>query len=305
MSTPTNVVQDKDIYLTLDNLFTNADTNVSNIQTTIQTIGSARNSYDEFTTNMENFLRYENMVDARLQQLKSFVDDRTAITAEDEAITNLETRIQTVAERYADKVTANNTLADQVNTKFNEVKTILTTLSQRSASLSQKVDNYTNLISTKRAVGYAASKTIMLAVSPGSYAANSFLAFDATGLSILSPSGFYDLGFNFTLNGNRQGIFYGGYTGFPTTGQAYRLTVNIEVLTTTSKIIDTNTKFSVLQQFRDTASGLLRENTFEASALTSVSFNIRPNDGVFVKPKSAIVVSNSIWTFSLSDVLPV
>jgi hypothetical protein len=297
------VVDDKDVYVTLDNLFQNADTNVSNIQTTIQTINTARNSYDEFTTNMENFTRYENMIDARLQQLKAFVQDNTAINTETEALTNLESRIQQVAERYAGRVSANNTLADQVNTKFEEVKTILTNLSQRSASLSQKVDNYTNLISTKRAVGYAAAKTIMLAVTPQAYAADSFLTFDATGFSIIQ-SGFFNLGFSFTLNGSRQGIFYGGYAGFPTTGQAYRLTVNIEVLTTTSKIIDTTTKFTVIQQYRDSSTGMSKENLFEVSALSSVSFNVRPNDGIFVKPKTAIVASNSIWTFSLTDVLP-
>lgn len=298
----TSLLEDKDTFIKLTELFNNADTNIASLQATIQSIGAAQTSYDDFLREMEHFSRYEEMVEARLKQLKSFVEDTSSIENEEKNMNTLETKMAGVTSKYADIVSKNNVLALQVNTLYNTVKDRLTTLSHRSALIANRVDEYTRLISEKRATGYVKSCTVLLNVTPGSYPRGVPLAFFTTENLKMSirpgQEGMYDLGFGFVLSSDRTQITLGDPT------KTARLTVNIEVMSTEGKVIDTISKFVVVKN------GSTEQ---EISALTQVNLNLAgPSDHIRMCPllkdiaivSAIITVSFQVTTVATTPLLP-
>lgn len=274
----TTLLEDQDTYVKLTDLFNNADANIASIEATIQSIGIAQNSYEEFVKEMDHFNRYEEMVEARLKQLKSFVEDTTSIEGEEKNLSTLETNMAGVTSKYADMVSKNNKLALHVNSLYNTVRDRLTTLSHRSALIASRVDEYTRLISEKRATGYVKSCTVLLTVKPGAYVRGAPLAFETTNTvhntafvkSIIpGKEGSYELGFGFYLSEDCTTIVLGEL------GKTARVTVNIEVMSTEGKVIDTITKFSILKRSSSNDDTTQKD----MSALTSVTMTlVGPSD---------------------------
>jgi hypothetical protein len=299
----TSFFEDQETFLKLTDLFTNADANIASIQATIQSIGAAQNSYDDFLREMDHFRRYEEMVEARLKQLKSFVEDTSSIETEEQNMNSLENKMAGVTSKYADIVSKNNVLALQVNTLYNTVKDRLTTLSHRSALIANRVDEYTRLISEKRANGYVKSCTVLLNVTPGLVARGSPLIFETTNSAnenvtfpksiVPGRQDMYDLGFGFLMSADRTTILLGD------TGKTARVTVNIEVMSTEGKVIDTITKFSVIKKTINNGLGETITQQ-DMSALTSVSLTmIGPSDSFTMRPLTKdVVISSAIITLS-------
>jgi hypothetical protein len=298
---PATLLEDQDIYAILDNLFTNTDLNVTNIENTIKSIGAARQYYDDFSGKMDEYIRYESMIDARLEQLKNFVDDESLINMEQLDMNALDTKITTIASSYATIVDKNNTTARDINTQYNVVKDKLILLATQSARVYSRMGDFNRLISTKRAANYVNTKTILLKVMSGSYTNDNAITFDAIGLS--SGPNFFTLGHNFTLNAARQLIVYGGFPSFSTSSPKVSVTINIEMLSTISMVMDTTTKFAIHHAYID-GDGAPKDTYYEITSLSKppLTLIMSPNDTLEIKPKTSIVITTSMFTLSIANV---
>lgn len=297
---PTTLLEDQDIYTVLDNLFSNTDQNVTNIETTIKAIGSARQTYDDFSVKMDEYIRYERMIDARLDQLKTFVEDGTLIATEQTEMDKIEAKINEITTTYSAAVTKNNTTAETINTQYAVVKDKLISLASQSAKVSNRMGMFNTLISTKRAANYVNTKTVLIKVIPGTYNNDAGLVFDATGLS--SGPNHFQLGYDFTLDAVRQAIVYGGFPDFSSDSPKKIVTINIEILSSTGKVMDTTTKFTVHHHYLDPTDGSPKDVYNDITSLSKppLSLTMSPDDTLVIKPKTPIVITSSMFTISVA-----
>lgn len=303
----TSIVDDQYSYQLLDDLFDNTSANMQSVQDTLVNIGQAQNDYQDFAQYMDQYTRYEQLIQARLNQLKTFVEDESTVLAEEGAMDNLENRMSTSTSAYMDMVQQNNQKAVEVKAKYDVVKDSLTTLANRAARLGQKQYEYTWLIYQKRGRDYAKGTLILnvdgTAAAPATFAANAPVTFQTAGYGThANMPGFLDLGFNFGLHAtNRYEIQY-GYAGM-TNPVSKAVTFNIEVLSTilgtTPKAMDTSTRFVIIHNTTDSTNAAPIQPTYTLTSLSTQTFTMKVGDRFRVVPETEVKVTSGVFSATI------
>jgi hypothetical protein len=285
-----DVVTDQDDLAILNNIFENADTNVANIATVFTKLQESKNTISDYKYKVDSYKIYEDIIDARLEQLDDFCSDRTNITNSENKMTLLETTVNNTTENYTDIVSQNNLLAKSVNTQYDVVKGKLTDLAKRSSKLGQNVDNFTKLVANKRAPGYASM--LFVKIVPKTYAPGDCLQFDTFATTTLATNTFkLNKDFLLSKEGSFDYIYNGKYPETSVQGQAQQVKIKIETLASIGKIIDTTSVFllnhdSRVQDSTPTITNILPN---QLSVL-----NLQKNERLFIKVPASITITSGV-----------
>lgn len=294
MSEPANitdVVEDQDDLAILTDIFDNADTSVANIVTVFTKLQESKNIIDSYGYQVDSYKIYEDIIDARLEQLDDFCTDQTNITASESTMSNLETNLDATTTEYARIVGQNNGIAQTVNTKYDAVKDRLTDLAKRSAKLGSNVNRFTSLVANKRAPGYAAM--LFLKIVPKAYAAGECLQFDTVAATSIATNT-WKLNKDFLLS--KEGAFdyvYNGKTpGTNIQGQAQQVKIRIDSLASLGKLIDTTTVFVLHHDTRVEGSNPVVTNILPATQV--VTLNLQKNHRIFIKAPTSVIITSGV-----------
>jgi hypothetical protein len=302
----TSVVDDQLSYQLLDDLFDNTNANIQSVNNTLVSIGQADQYYTGFSTYMDQYTRYEQLIQARLNQLKDFVNDESTVLAEEASMTTLENTMNASTNAYKIMVQQNNQKAVQVQQKYDTVKESLSALAKRAADLGKKQYEYTWLIYQKRGKDYAKGTVILnvngTKVAPVTFTANSPITFQTTNYTAHpNITGYLNLGFNFGLHASTFDEITYGYAGMTDTTPK-SVTFNIEVLSimvgTTPKTMDTSTKFLIVHTTTDDANVTI-QNSYEVTSLSTKTFSMKVGDKFKVLPQTDIKVTTGIFSVTI------
>ena len=308
----TEIVQDQLLLDELNNITSNADTLITNIQQTFATIENSTSISTDYDNQINSFTQYETTIAEKLQRLEAFLDDGTAISTKGTDMTTLESLVDKATKDYKDTVVANNELAKNVKGKYDVMKTRIGQLSKRAALLRKNAGEFDWYIKNKRGGSYANS--VVLRVIGGQvfnapYAPeSSVLVYDKSDLPLSTKNGtgsvpdmspaFYEMGNNFILAVTADGTNGVSVWNAGTVKRSIR--ISTEVLNTSVSVFDTTTVFEAVVYNKTIGWKTPIRFTSNNADAVAAKFDMNPDDVVVIRVAATTPAASSPLTIKIA-----
>lgn len=308
----TQIVQDQLLLDGLNNITSNADALVDDIQQTFAAIADSSAVSTDYDSQINSFTTYENTIANKLQQLDAYLSDGTAIADTTAKMSQLETSVDQATANYQTVVVANNSLAKDVKGKYDMMKARIGQLSKRAAQLRKNAGEFDWYINNKRGAGYANS-VVLRVVADQTFSAPfapaaSVLAYDRSSLPVSAKNGtgavpdlspaFYEMGNHFVMAAAADGT--NGASVWNAGAVKRSIRISTEVLNTSAAVFDTTTVFEAVVYNKTIGWKPPVRFTSNNSDSAAAKFDMNPDDVVAIRVAATTPAASSPLTIKIA-----
>lgn len=303
----TQIVQDQLLLDGLNNITSDADNLIKDIQQTFVTIDNSAAISTDYDNQINSFTDYENTIGNKLEQLYAFLNDGTAIAQKNTEMTELESQVGLATSTYQSTIAANNTLAKDVKGKYDMMKTRIGLLSKRAATLRKNTGEFEWYIKNKRGGGYANS--VVLRAGTQTFEApfapaSSVLVYDKSNMPVSTKNGtgfvpdvsptFYEVGSYFVMAVTPDGT--NGVSVWNAGTVKRSIQISTEVLNTSVAVFDTTTVFEAVVYNKTVGWKTPIQFTSNNNDAVAAKFDMNPDDVVIIRVSAATPAASAPLT---------